>query len=270
MTYTNSLNIKENGVVFYDDGVFSGIEGTAGNVLTSNGPGQPPAYAPVGGGFGGTVTTANNTPTTLVSIPLVPGDVCTITGIIVALSPDDGIEYALGGDFMGSAQNVGNGVVVIGSPFIRSNTTLPGLTYTIAASGNNMIVQVTGDPEITFDWQCSYQRTILSGGGQAMLWSDQATNFTAARSNGYFLTGALTATLPASPIEGDEIAFFCIASSGCVIQANAGQTIRLTTGVSSTAGSATQNAQGDSLTLVYSASNTQWSATDATGTWTLA
>lgn len=109
---------------------------------------------------------------------------------------------------------------------------------------------------------------IISGGG--LTWSDQSTSFNAAKNNGYFVSNTATATMPASPSNGDTIAFIVDTTSILTITANTGQTIRIGTSVSASAGTAASNSRGDSLTLVYRTSTTSWICLGSPeGTWTI-
>lgn len=102
-------------------------------------------------------------------------------------------------------------------------------------------------------------------------WNDVSGAFSPLAENGYFVTGTATGTLPAGPSQGDTIKFVVDhATEDLTIDAPGTQLIRIGTGVSSAGGTATSNAQGDSLTLVYRASTTTWMATEVIGTWTLA
>ena len=103
-----------------------------------------------------------------------------------------------------------------------------------------------------------------------MPWTDEASLFTAASNNGYFVTGTFAATLPPSPAQGDTIAFTVDNSSAIVtVTANTGQYLRVGRAISAAAGTAVNNFIGDSLTLVYRASDTTWCASDVLGTWTV-
>lgn len=101
-------------------------------------------------------------------------------------------------------------------------------------------------------------------------YADQSSNFNISANNGYFCTSALTASLPASPSQGNKV-YINTLSTSIVIQANTGQTIRIGTQVSTTAGTATNNASGDSIVLVYRSSGSLWmSEGSPQGTWTCA
>jgi hypothetical protein len=103
-----------------------------------------------------------------------------------------------------------------------------------------------------------------------MPWTDEATSFAAVVGNGYFVTATSTATLPASPSQGNTIAFEVDSAAGILtIQANTGQIIRIGKAVSASAGVAVSNFQGDSVTLVYRASDTSWQAISTIGTFSV-
>jgi hypothetical protein len=173
-----------------------------------------------------------------------------------------------------------------------------GEDYTSSESGNIVIgnVGVLGESDVIRIGQQSIQTecfiagitgvtvsnteyvTINSSTGQlgvaaipsAFAWSDKATSFAAVSGNGYFITGTATATLPASPSEGNTISFIVDTTNILTIQANTGQIIRIGTAVSASAGTATNNARGDSVTLVFRSSNSAWISLGAPqGTWTV-
>lgn len=101
-------------------------------------------------------------------------------------------------------------------------------------------------------------------------WTDQNANFTAAVNNAYFCTAALTATLPAAPTQGQIVLIETTTASNVVVTANAGQTIRMGSGASSVAGTATSSAIGNSVYLVYRAVSASWYSISTEGTWLLA
>jgi len=103
-------------------------------------------------------------------------------------------------------------------------------------------------------------------------WTDKNISFAAASENGYFVTATATATLPGSPSQGDMIAFAVDVDPGTgllTIQANTGQYIRIGKAISLAASTVINNFQGDSLVLIYRASDTTWIADDVLGTWTV-
>ena len=123
---------------------------------------------------------------------------------------------------------------------------------------------------VTIDNTTGQLGVTTSGGSGAIPWADEATSFAAVASNGYFCTAALTATLPASPSQGDLVEFNTTTASSIVVQANTGQTIIVSATSSTTAGTATSSASGNSLTLIYRTADTAWHATSSIGNWVLA
>lgn len=110
----------------------------------------------------------------------------------------------------------------------------------------------------------------LVGGG--FTWNDVSGAFSPLKSNGYFITGTATGTLPAAPAQGDTIKFFVDhATQVLTIDAPGTQIIRFGTLVSSAGGTAVSTGHGDSVELVYRASDTCWCAIAGfTGTWVMA
>jgi hypothetical protein len=106
-------------------------------------------------------------------------------------------------------------------------------------------------------------------GGVIMAWTDEGTSFNAIAGNGYFSTAAVTATLPASPAQGNMISFIVDSANALTITANTGQKIRLGTTISAAAGTCVSNAQGNSITLIYRSSDTTWLGLSSVGTWTI-
>ncbi len=111
----------------------------------------------------------------------------------------------------------------------------------------------------------------IAAAGSEMVWTDEAISFNAAAGNGYFVTAAATATLPASPTQGTEIAFAVDNDAAILtIQANTGQIIRVGTAVSASAGTGVSNKNGDSIWLIFRSSDNSWIAVGAPqGTWTI-
>lgn len=102
------------------------------------------------------------------------------------------------------------------------------------------------------------------------VWLDISVNTLTVVNAGYFCTAALTATLPASPVQGDNVAIFVDTASTVVIRANTGQTIRFNQNTSTVAGTATNSARGDLLWFVYRAADLTWQTTSHVGLWSLA
>ena len=101
-------------------------------------------------------------------------------------------------------------------------------------------------------------------------WQDKGTSFAAAVGFGYFVTATATATLPGSPAQGDSISLVVDSVAGILtILGNTGQLIQLGLAISAAAGTAVSNKNGDTVTLVYRASDTKWIATSSIGTFTI-
>jgi hypothetical protein len=110
----------------------------------------------------------------------------------------------------------------------------------------------------------------ISSVSAGFAWSDTSGAFAAVAQNGYFITATSTATLPASPSEGDTIIFVVDTTQILTIQANTGQLIRIGSTISAAAGTATSNARGDSIVIVYRSTGTTWFARGAPeGIWTV-
>ena len=146
--------------------------------------------------------------------------------------------------------------------------------YTLVGASANTITSIAPG---TSGW------VLTSGGASAnpsyaaipftqLPWTDESTTFSPAAGNGYFVTGAATATLPASPAQGNTISFCVDGSVLLTITANTGQTIQVGSAKSASAGTCVNAASttGDSITLVYRSSDANWFAVPAPqGTWTV-
>ena len=158
----------------------------------------------------------------------------------------------------------------VNSP-IGQVTTNGQLMIGATAAPNIKIGTLTSpDASITIGYS-SPNITLVTTSSSTFPWTNEAAPFVPAVRNGYFITAAsVTCTLPAAPTRGDTIVFTVdsATASSLVITANAGQIIRVGLGNTAVAGTLTNNARGDSLTLVYSDNSTAWVASSVIGTWT--
>ncbi len=164
-----------------------------------------------------------------------------------------------------------NGVLVSGA---TTTTALTSLTL----SAGQIVIGATGAAPAAASLTAGTGISITPGVNSITIastatgvsWSDQATSFAAAADHGYFITGTATATLPASPSEGDTINFAVDAATVLTITANTGQFIRVGTAVTLAAGTCVSTARGDSLTLTYRSAGLTWLCIDAPqGVWVL-
>jgi hypothetical protein len=111
--------------------------------------------------------------------------------------------------------------------------------------------------------------TTFNAVGAGLTWSDQGTSFAAAVNNGYFVTAAAAATMPASPAEGDTIAFYATTSGACTVTGNTGQVLEIGNTSSASAGTAASTKAGDSVTFTYRTTGTTWWGRAVQGSWTV-
>lgn len=175
-----------------------------------------------------------------------------------------------------SANNTITGLATANNGVVTTGTTGTPVVTALASNGQVIIGSGSGAPaaatltagtNITITNGANSITIAASSGGLA--WSDQSGSFTAAVSNGYFITAASTPTLPASPSEGDTISFIVDTTSTCTITGNTGQKIRLGSTLSASAGTCANNARGDAIELIYRSTGATWFALSSVGTWTI-
>jgi len=173
------------------------------------------------------------------------------TATYLSTTNANNILYSSSTNVIGEISTVNNGVLITnnsGVPSFLANSTTPGWVLTANASAPP-------------SWQAA-----PSGGNVS--WTDQSSSFAASVNNAYFISGAATATLPASPSQGNLIKFTVDTASAFVIKANTGQIIRLgSLAVSTRAGTLTNSAIGDSITLIYRTVGAAWISDASIGTW---
>ena len=181
------------------------------------------------------------------------------------------ILYSSSANVVGGISAVNNSVMTGGATGIPAFTALASNGQLIIGSGAGApaAATLTAGPGISVTNGANSITITATGSGFG--WADTSGTFTAAAGNGYFISGASTATLPASPSNGDSVAFVCDTASALVITGNTSQIIRIGSGASSAAGTATSTAIGDSITLVYRVADTTWISLGAPqGIFTLA
>lgn len=99
-------------------------------------------------------------------------------------------------------------------------------------------------------------------------WITEVVSFNALSNHGYFIGGAATVTLPASPSQGDTVKIIVATTDPVVVQANTGQIIGRSAALSSTAGTFTNSQRGDSLDLYFISAATAWADLGSNGAWT--
>lgn len=154
---------------------------------------------------------------------------------------------------------------VAATGFVTLSTTGAGKTITgdsggaLSPTANNW--NILGGPGCT-----------TSGSGStltinAVTMTDQGASTTIASDNGYFVTGAFTMTLPAAPTQGEIVRIVADTASTVTVTGNTGQIIRVGNVATAAAGSITNTAQGDVITLCYRSSSTTWISIGGVGNW---
>lgn len=172
-----------------------------------------------------------------------------------------------------------NNVTRIGTSGTHNKAFISGITGVTLASSAPVAIDVNGqlnslgygtNGQVLTSNGPSTSPSWAAASSSSMPWTDQGASFSAVANNGYFITATSTATLPASPTQGQVIAFAVDSASGILtIQANTGQFIRIGKNVSSSAGIAVSSVNGDSINLVYRASDTTWITTHSVGVFDL-
>lgn len=147
-------------------------------------------------------------------------------------------------------------------------TELPTLATTFNSDSGSAtpaanIITIAGGPGVT---------TSASGSTvtiNSVTFTDQGSSTTIASDNGYFVTGNFNMTLPASPAQGEICIVYADTSSAVTVTGNTGQTIRIGSSVSASAGNAVSTAEGDCLVLRYRSSGASWKAISLIGNWIL-
>lgn len=158
-------------------------------------------------------------------------------------------------DFTGAA--IPSPTITTDGQLIIGSTAAPNLKIGALTSPSGTVTIGYASPNITLD---------VPGAGTA--WSEKNSNFTAAADNGYFCTAALTVTLPAGNL-GDTIIINVDTANTVILQAAAGQIIRVANNASAVAGTISSNKQGDSITLNYRSSTLTWFASSSMGNWSI-
>lgn len=106
----------------------------------------------VGGGVDITVTTTDATPTTLYSFPVTNNQSITMYADIIASKAD--YSASIGGNVEATARRAGGGLIMVGAPVVNLNEDSGGAPdFNIVVSGNNFILQVTGEAATTYNWK---------------------------------------------------------------------------------------------------------------------
>lgn len=249
---------------------------STGAVLMSNGLSSDPGFS-----------TATYPATTTINQILYSSSANVVAGLTAANSASL-VSTSAGVPVWSSTMT--NGQLIIGStgatPVAASLSAGTGITITpgagtitIAANGAVIGQTITGDSggalsPTAGNWNIlGGPGCTTSGSGSTLTINcptfTDTTATTLTTDNGYFATAAGTYTLPASPAQGELIMIAADTTGAVAVTANTGQVIRIGNQVSSTAGSLTSTARGDSLILRFRSSGSIWMVFGSIGNWTV-
>lgn len=176
-----------------------------------------------------------------------------------AVAATDATRIGLSNYDSGSFAVDANGFVTLATT--GALKTLTGDTGTATPVANN--IQIAGGPGVTTS-AAGAVVTINS-----VVFTDTAAA-TLAVDNGYFATAAGTYDLPATAAQSEVLIVVCDTAGAVVLDAPALNFIRIGALITSSGGTATSTAIGDSVTLRYRLSSLTWEATSVIGTWLIA
>lgn len=113
----------------------------------------------------------------------------------------------------------------------------------------------------TFSGALNGNATTATTAANALTWNDvSGTTQAAAVGNGYIISnsGQTTVTLPATAAEGSVVAVQGKGAAGWILTANTGQTIKLGSSTTSSAGTLTSTNQWDAIEVICVTANTTW------------
>jgi hypothetical protein len=249
LTTTATGVLSGNGTAISGSAVtqFAVLVGGASNAVASTAVGATGTVLQGNTGAAPTYSTATYPSTTTINQILFSSAANTVTGLATA---NNGVLTTGTGGVPVITALASNGQLIIGSgsgaPIAATLTAGAGISITNAA--NSITIASTS---------------------AGFTWSETSGAFAAVKENGYFITATATATMPASPTEGDTIKFSVDTTNILTITANTGQTLRFSSAVSASAGTAVSTKQGDSVELTYKSTGTVWIAQNFVGNWVI-
>lgn len=213
------------------------------------------------GGVGKVYTGKSNLPPSFLDIGT--GSSLTDNGVIVGAGT---------GAFTATAAGT-TGQVLMGNtgadPSFQAGGSIFATTYRTdsgQATPSGGVLDVLGGPGVTVTATGS---TITIN---SVTYTDQPLQVTAASDSGSFMTNAgnIILDLPTTPIQGELIEIVCTTAFLVAVDVPAADFIRIGSLITSSGGTATSTAIGDSLTLRFCFSTQTWYAISVVGTWVMA
>lgn len=137
---------------------FASLTSNDGSITFTPGPNSLDLSA--GGGTVYTVQTTEATPTALVTIALAVNSAVTVVADIIGAT--DTFGAAIGGTVVATARRAGGSAFLVGAPIVSLNEDSAGSPdFTAVVSGNNIIIQVTGEAATTYNWKAFVSKPTL-------------------------------------------------------------------------------------------------------------
>jgi hypothetical protein len=230
-------------------GAFQSVSGvgTTGQVLTSNGAAALPTWQSVSGS--GAITTINGN----------AGSVTPTAGAVTINGGTTGLTTS------GAASTLSlTGILIVTNGGLGISTTPTNGQIPIGNGANYVSATLTAGTGISIT-NGSGSITLASLGGGITWTTIAGTTQAAVIDHGYIVGNAsqTTITLPATAVVGSVVAVAGQGAAGWILAANAGQTIKIQGGTTSTAGSLTSAEQYDSIQVVCVVADTTWVVTSA-------
>lgn len=140
---------------------FGSITSTGGTVAISYNDGTNTINLEADDAADVTVVTNNATPTALFSIAIATNNAITLYADIIGAKAD--YSAAIGGNVEATARRAGGALTLVGAPVVNLNEDSGGSPdFNIVVSGNNLVVQVTGEVATTYNWKALVRRALIS------------------------------------------------------------------------------------------------------------
>ncbi len=137
---------------------FASLTSNDGSITFTTGPNSLDLSA--GGGTVYAIQTTDATPTALATIAVDINSAVTVVADIIGATSTFGA--AIGGTVIATARRAGGSAFLVGAPIVNLNEDSAGFPdFTAVVTGNNLIIQVTGEAATTYNWKAFVSKPTL-------------------------------------------------------------------------------------------------------------